>query len=1152
MILRRLFFGRAPGITQSFTLDNLSPQINVVVGPNGSGKTSICRALAATLWPSSDSPTSLEVETLWDDDSRTLHAKCEGKRVSWDRDGISMEPPALPDRHLAACYTLGVRDLMQEHSATDQDIARRIRIQMAGGYDVRRVIHEGFATKKRSGANERREIIEARAEVGTVRTRFSALADDEDRLVELEEQQRGANKAGRELKMLDEAIELARLRKSIDSFNESLDSFPPSLDAFTGDEIDSVAQQESDLGDCDLAIEGFELDVEKADEKIRLANLDAQRPAPSNLKSWTTRVTDLRDQERDLRNARKDEVTAKADLASATSAFDGDGVADSVSDFSTEAIDQVAAFVKRRDELNGEGASIRARLELLEPAASFEDRDKLVHGAGLLRDWLSTPRSAHIELPSWLFIVCAAVSVLGVVLAYYSNPLWIALSGFGIGVLTATLLSRNITKDAGVRLPMLASQFDDCGLGVPDRWSRRDVSILLSDLEQRIAKANMAEEQAAQRTMVQVQLDRLKREEADHDNERAELQKKVGVRVASELSLADLVYRYRAFHDASKMMAEASALVDNTNTLCSASVEGACAFLAPFGYEPKSDAAGLDADLLHLKDRLGEYDNAIESRDSAKIRLNDEKDRKIGIETRIEGYFQIRGLKKGDRGALEQMVSRLPAYKEIKQDREQSVLRIQALEHSLSERRDLLNLTPDVAVLRRDDAKQMADKLEAVSNEIGGIESRVDEARSGDALEVALARLNEARGALQSLCDQVQIQTAGRFLLGEVDSEHERSSRPPVLEKAAEYFRAFTHNAYELQLPDADEPEFKALDTSAAKSLQLSELSDGTRIQLLLAVRIAFAVHAEHGSKVPLMFDEALSTADPVRFRAVAESLLLLAKGGRQIFYMTANPADAAAWTVACAEGGEANLSIIDLGKERSGQAAITDETLFQVPQSPEIRKPAGMTAEQYGVALGVPPADPLKPVESLHLFYLLRDDLKSLYILIREARITTVGQWISLSASGIGIQFVPVGLCQRLDAVCECAREVFEYRAIGRGKPVDGDVLENSGEVSKTFLPRLTALASDLGGDAERFLAALDDRTEERVKGFRADALNRLRVYLEDSGYVDPRPVPNEDDVRLHVIGQAQPLLDAGALTREKCGRFVDQLLGALNIRDS
>ena len=1148
MILQRLNFGRAPGITESFTLENLSPYVNVVVGPNGSGKTSICRALAATLWPSKESPTRLEIETLWDEDGHTLHAECEGQRVTWDRDGVNIESPALPDGHLASCYRLGVRDLMQEHSATDQEIARRIRVQMAGGYDVRRVIESSFATKKNSGAKERRQISKAKANVGKVRSEFSALGNDEDRLVELEGQQRDARNAERELKKLDEAIELARLRKNIDGLDEDLAAFPEHLDVFTGDEIDDVEQQESDLGDCDVSIDGFETDVKEADERIRLARLNTDRPSPSDLVSWGSRVSDLRDLERDLRDARRDEAEARATLESGHLAFDPDGVAGSVPDISSEAVDKVAALVKRRDVLNGKAATLRGQLDLLEPEATAEDRDKLVHGAGLLRDWLSMPGSAQTAIPSWLLILCAAVSVLGVALIYYFDPLWAALSGLGVGAMVALLLSRNLTKSSGVNLQALASQFENCGLEGPDRWSRKDVSLLLSNIEQRTAKANISEEQVGQRKRIHAQLQQLQDDETKHKVARDELQKEVGVEIASDLSLADLVYRYRAFHDASKSVAEATAHVSAASTVCSESIEGACAFLTPYGYEEKSDAAGLDANLMDLRDRLSKYDSALNTRNSATSGLNEAKARKATIEARIEQYFQKRGLKNGEMDELERLIGKLPAYDELKKDREQDLRRIQALERGLSERSDLLKLTLEDAELRHEKLRLVADELEDVSSRIGGIRTKVSDARSGDALEVALAGLKEAQGDLLSLCENVELQTAGRFLLEEVDSEHEKSSRPPVLDTAADYFRAFTHNAYELQLPDADEPEFKALDTSAAKTLQLSELSGGTRIQLLLAVRIAFAVHAEQGSKVPLMFDEALSTADPTRFRAVAESLLLLAKGGRQIFYMTANPADAAAWKVVCGEGDEAMLRVIDLAKERTGQAAITDEKLLRVPLPPEIQKPGEMTSEQYAVALGVPVADALKPAESLHIFYLLRDDLEALYALIRETRITTVGQWMSLSASGRADRFAPANLCQKLDALCECARDVFECRSIGRGKPLDGEVLMNSGEVSNTFLPRLTTLARDVDGNAERFLAAFDDRSEERVKGFRTDALRQLRIYLEDSGYIDLRPVLNEVDVRLHVVGQAQPSIDAGALTQDECSQFVDQLLAALN----
>ena len=435
-----------------------------------------------------------------------------------------------------------------------------------------------------------------------------------------------------------------------------------------------------------------------------------------------------------------------------------------------------------------------------------------------------------------------------------------------------------------------------------------------------------------------------------------------------------------------------------------------------------------------------------------------------------------------------------------------------------------------------------------IASEIGGIEALIKTAMEGNALEVAEADLKDARDDLVLLCEQAQFQAAGRFLLQDVDTEHERLSRPPVMEHAAEYFRMFTGNTYELRLPDVDDPEFSAWDTSEVKSVTLSELSDGTRIQLLLAVRIAFAIEAEQGTKVPLMLDEALSTADPERFRAVAESLVILAKEGRQIFYMTANPADVAAWQTVCGGSGVSGLNIIDLAEVRELQAAVSDQAMLHITPAPEIPKPGAMTDEQYGIAIGVPPANVSRPVESLHLFYLLRDDLDSLHTLLKEARISTVGQWISLSASGQSKHFLTSDFCIRLDAICHCARDIFEARSVGRGRLIDGEVLRESGAVSETFIERLTSLASDLEGDAKRFLAAFDDRSEERVKGFRNEAQQRLRDYLENNAYVDSRLVVSDNEIRLRVIEQTKNAINAGVMTGKDCGRFVDHLLSVLD----
>jgi exonuclease SbcC len=1148
MRLKRICLSRAPGITEPFTLDGLSPEINVVVGPNGSGKTSLCRALAATLWPSQDKSTRLEVETAWDEDGRILNAERSGGRVSWESDSVSVGLPSLPGAHLAACYKLGVRDLMQEDNAADLDIARQIRVQMAGGYDIQRVIDRGFSVKRKLGVKETRTISELRRSVGEVRSRFLELAADEDRLVELEEQQQEAKEAEREQRVLDPAIELAGFRKAMSGFDAELTSYSSDLEAFTGDEIERLDRLEVELADSDSKIEDDKEEVEGAEDKIRIARLDAQRPEQTDLMGWTTRIDQLREQERELQSACKNEEQQKTELTSASANLGGDPPSGVAPDLSDKAMDEVAAFVKQRDELTGQGSVLRSQAKLLESVALTESRDSLLRGAGFLRDWLSAPQSADIKVPAWLLVVAVIGVVLGVALAYFQDVFWLALSGVGAGMGFIAIFPSIMRKGVADERSIYVGKFEQCGLKKPDDWSRDSISQLLHDIEQQIAKANLTGEQDAQLALIKVQLEQLERDEAKHEKIRAKLQEKVGVDVASDLTLADLLHRYQMYRNASESLIGSSALVISISKTCSGIAENVRSFLSPYGYDPKDDAAGLDAQLLDLKGRLSSHNNAAELRVSTRKRLNKEEGRLRDIQARTEKFYTARGLGNGDRDALTRMLDELPSYRELNQDRDQSARRILQLEHNLGDRIDLLELTEEQAQQLSDEAGQKASGLADIASEIGGIKARVIEAREGNALEVAEARLAEARCDLMLLCEQAQFQSAGRFLLVDVDHEHERLSRPPVMELAAEYFRTFTRNAYELRLPDVDEPEFSAWDTSAAKSLTLSQLSDGTRIQLLLAVRIAFAIEAEHGTKVPLMLDEALSTADPERFRAVAESLVVLAKEGRQIFYMTANPADVAAWKMVCVGSGGPEPHVIDLAQVRGDQAAVSDMAMLRVPPPPEDPEPGDMTAAQYGIAIGVPPASVLKPVESLHLFYLLRNDLDSLYTLLRETRITTVGQWVSLSESGQAHRFLSDSTCSRLNALCSCARETCEVRAIGRGKPIDGEVLRESGAVTKTFIKRLTSLASDLDGDCRLFLAAFEDRSEERVKGFRNDARQRLRTYFENYGYVDSHPVVDADEIRLRVIGQTQTAIDAGIITHEECGLFVDDLLSAFD----
>jgi hypothetical protein len=96
-----------------------------------------------------------------------------------------------------------------------------------------------------------------------------------------------------------------------------------------------------------------------------------------------------------------------------------------------------------------------------------------------------------------------------------------------------------------------------------------------------------------------------------------------------------------------------------------------------------------------------------------------------------------------------------------------------------------------------------------------------------------------------------------------------------------------------------------------------------------------------------------------------------------------------------------------------------------------------------------------------------------------------------------------------RAEARADLLATAFRYWRIGRGKPVDRSVLESSGAIGERFLPEVSQLAKDLGGDARRLLEAL---SEGRVPRFLQRNREKLQQYLAENDYLDENePIPVE-----------------------------------------
>ena len=1132
MKLRRLVIDRLPGIDTPYAIEGLGEGVNVIHGPNASGKSSLMRALRALLYVEERvaGPHELSAEVEIKNERYTLRRALD--RTQWlDFHGNTATPPGLPDHRLLSCYTIGIDDLLS-CGGTEEAFAERLSRELSGGFDIRALRGlAAFHVRPKAGMTEEKQEREARLRLTTVRRDQLDLRNEADQLAALEsehaalEEARGRNEGYR--LALDVVLERREQRQR----EHALERFDPICAKLSGDELNRL--NELRLRERELSTERAGLEKTRMLEERKAASAGFTEPGTlpgleqiSGLHAHVQRLAGLAERRSELAEQC---ARARRQCDDTGASVRGFGTSPGRERVSVQEVHRAEAALERKRRLDAELRALAAERDGLRGRIS-SSRDTV-----LLDDEIGTLRQIRLHLLEWLRLSNANVrwrdpsrwiALLGAVSGAVALAIWVsAWAAFGLSVpLFAALGWVRADRRLIGRTNRVQAAVEGTGTR-PTCWETFEVEAFLEQTEDAIRAAAHQRELQEREQQLAERFEQCQREHAVEVEALRAQAHELGLDPMPLDAAFDRWLRVCAEHDTAvaALGAGESELEEVGRQAERAVIDFEAELTAlgalPLSSEPPGTTAAWRVASLERRVQVGaEAHAAIERAAEGVARIDREQENCVQA---IALIYRTAGLSPGDEGRLSQALALLDEYRASHQsirDAQATRLKAEALLPDDPEFAAYVE-ADDEAGLRERIAEGAAvdDRLTSVITRLENIRTRVEHAKASGGQEDAAAQHEEAIHALQGARASAEDAELGAMLLDWVEAEHADTSRPEVIADADRFLRRFTRYRFGLEFdPGAPAPGFAAVDHTADRRVPLSALSIGTRMQLLLALRLAFASELEAGAaSLPLFVDEALATSDPERFAAIAQALGEVAQE-RQVLYLTAQPHEVGQWEAAGVGVVQIDLAEVrGMGETRLPLSALSRSMVDRA----DVPTSLGVSPEAYAERIGVGALDPWAPISEGHVFHVLRDRLPLLEALLRLG-LVRFGPVKSFCEGEGGLT---VFGAEDRDCVVRrigwAERYVSAWRQ-GRGRPLRRAELAGS-PVRPRFLDEMSALVDETGGIATQLIERLEAGA---IKGFGAKMRGELAQWFETEGYLDTQPVLTSSERLARVLAGGLP----------------------------
>ncbi len=1100
----RLAIDRMPGFPgKGPEMDGLSRGVNLISGPNGSGKTSLARAVRAVLFGSEDPSVAIRARVEVEEDTWSVQLDGFGD-PQWSSEDRP-DRPDFPGLDVARAYSLSLHDLLSDE---DVDFAKRIRIASAGGYDVRAEAEKlGFGSASRPMKL-----------AGTLADAEDRLATAEAEASRLEDQVRKRDRAlarlgdlatlRAEKEALRAAVELVRGRRALDEAERNRDAFSDQelLSRIGDDELDRHAGWARELDGLDDQVRRLRTEIRDLSRELDETDLGDDGVPVTTLDELTDLLASAR-ATRDRLSVRKE---ALAEAGANAPAVGGD----SLPDVDLEALDELLRTV---EDLRARRARLTDAARKLGDDEATPNRDEIASRLSRLERWLSIPEKGASEGPveRWGPVLIAAVGVVGVTFGVLRSPPDVLLAAVGIVpvIFGVTMLVRTRAAGRTNEREMIEREIGTVSWA-PSAWTAERVRARVDELRTDLLEAKEAESRAEERRSVRAAL-------ASLDDDERDLRDRLRIHAeafgldpdarALRVHQVGTALHTRARAHARRM--EVSAVIAEVEGELETTLGRAGDLLEPYDGRP-STVSEFDAALKALKRRAQRHADARRALSDTSARLESvQQDLGRIHEERADRlrYLGLEGIEPDEgrrriRAAAEHLDAWQAATREAdvaRRTRDAARTRLEDLAAAGNAGADRLSASGEFPSI-----EDLDDRLEQVEVEIEELEDLRSEAdRITGALETAGTKreVEQARAAVARARHALEVQLADdlEMEVGDVlaDWVHERSSeqnRPEVFTRARELFTTLTHGAWELRMDDGDPPSFRALDSRLGVERSLDELSAGTRVQLLLAVRVAFVETQEGQHRMPLVFDEVIANSDDARAQAIIDAALELARAGRQIFYFTAQSDEVDKWRQAL-DGEGIPHTAIDLASDArpSGSGFTWEADRGGIRRYPP---PESDDHGDYGRRLSVPGWDPFEdPVDAVHIWHLLSDPTT-----IHRLLELQVSAWGPLRRYAEAHGAVPDAVARGAEEARPWAtllQKLGAYWRTGRGRPLTREVIAEADGISETYFERVCDLADELDWRADRLVEELVPRLDR----FRQNKADDFREWALERGYIVP-----------------------------------------------